>query len=158
MARCPRRRHELLVRTGRHGKDYRQETQQGKPPLVFLSVSASPEDGTHRSRFRTGRSLLLLRLAPKHGRSHPDSLTEADAASYYRLSASPGQRTINETTFASRPVVLHEGSVTKPNKLCVLTQRCAAPATDTTGNESRCPRCRHERIVGRFCFTILYFQ
>jgi len=36
MARCPRRRHELLVRTGRPGKDYGQETQQGKPPLVFL--------------------------------------------------------------------------------------------------------------------------
>ena len=40
---------------------------------------------------------------------------------FHGLSASPGQRTINETTFASRPVVLHEGSATKTNKLCVLT-------------------------------------
>ena len=29
------RRLQGLVRTGRHGKDYRQGTQQGKPPFVF---------------------------------------------------------------------------------------------------------------------------
>ena len=46
VARCPRRRHELLVRTGRPGKDYRQETQQGKLLFGFSTATASPEDGT----------------------------------------------------------------------------------------------------------------
>ena len=112
---------ERRVRTGRPGKDYRQGTQQGKLLFVFQRLPPARGTGLYRSRFRTGRSPWASSLAPKHGRSHPDSATDVDAASLHGLSASPGQRTLNETNFSSRRHELNEAETTKPNKLCVLT-------------------------------------
>ena len=49
---------------------------------------------------------------PDHGRSHHDRLTEADAASLYRIAASP-ERTYNETCFTSRLHALNEAETVK---------------------------------------------
>jgi hypothetical protein len=45
---------------------------------------------------------FVFELGSGRDRSHPDSPTEADAASVHGLTASPEQRTFNETAFASR--------------------------------------------------------
>jgi hypothetical protein len=46
--------------------------------------------------------MLAFELGSGHDRNHRGSVTEADAPSYCGFAASPGQRTINETWFASR--------------------------------------------------------
>ena len=64
---------------------------------------------------------LRIELGSDHDRSLHDSLTEADAASLHGLAESHEQRTINETTVASRRHERNEAETAKQKRAYVLT-------------------------------------